>query len=143
MASVNSDQYADAVATPTVIRKPTDHTGRVRVAFASYLTDASAAPVAGDTLNLFKLPAGARVLSMVALVPAGFVTSSAKIGITGDDDRYGSGLDLSAIGRKEFITVAADAMYVTTAEVAVFMTFTTGDPNEAAQIAVICEYVLD
>jgi hypothetical protein len=90
---------------------------------------------------------------MEVFVPASFVTSSAKIGygtvdsagnITMvDDDRWGSGIDLSSVGRKQFLTVPADLAYVTTSEVVVLLTFTTGNPAASKDIAVQAKYVID
>lgn len=149
----NSTQFANQLTIPLTEAKPYEFSGKKRILYAYYLTDASAAPVAGDYLILGKLPAGARVTSAEVIVPASFVTSSAKIGYgtvgnagtftAVDDDRWGSAVDLSSVGRKQFLTVAADADYVTTAEVAVALTFVTGDPAEAKAIAAIIEYVVD
>lgn len=145
MASFDSTQYAQAAGMLTSYDPliPNEQHGRVRVAYAKYSTPASAGPVATDTLNLFKLPQGARVISLCVIVPGSFVTSSAKIGFSSDDDRYGSGKDLSSAGRVEFITAAADADYVTTQEETVYMTFVTANPAASKQIAVICNYVVD
>lgn len=153
MTNYKSDQYTNVTATPPVELRADEWGGRVRSIFWYYLTDASAAPVAGDILFLARLPANARVTSMEVMVPASFVTSSAKIGYgtvdaagtytAGDDDRWGAAIDLSTVGRKQFLTVPADVNYRTTTEVVVALTFTTGDPAEAKQIGGLIQYVID
>ena len=148
MASFNSDQYANIVNSPAITRlKPIERTGKVRLAYASYTTPASAGPAAGDTLNLFKLPVGARVISLDVIAPASFVTSSAAIGNTASATTYGSAVDLSTAGRKQFITTTAALDATATAnnnsEDIVYMTFTTGNPAASKQIDVICLYVID
>lgn len=148
----NSDQFAYLTTTPITEFRPDEKSGRKRILYATYTTDASTGPVAGDYLIVGNLPAGARVTSAEVIVPASFVTSSAKLGygtLSGttytavDDDRWGSGKDLSSAGRIQFVTVAADLDYRTTAQVAVALTWTTGDPAEAKQISVLIEYVVD
>jgi hypothetical protein len=150
MAQFNSDQFANAIAVPPTFTKPTEVSGRKRTLYASYTTVGT--EVAGDALVIGKLPKGARVTSAEVIVPASFVTSSSKIGygtLSGstytatDDDRWGSGVDLSSAARKQYLTVAADIDYLTTAEVAIALTFTTGNPGSSKQIAVLIEYVVD
>lgn len=142
MATFNSVQYTNATNVPVDLAPPIDMGGRKRIAYAKYSTLAGIA--AGDILNLFKLPKNARVTSMEMVVPASFVTSSAKIGITGDDDRYGSAVDLSSAGRHQFLLAVADIDYKTVTEgVIVLATFVTGDPAASKDICVICEYVVD
>lgn len=153
MANFNSTQYANNVTVPPTLNVPRDLSGRKRVMFAEYSTPASAGPAAGDALVVGKLPAGARVTSAEVMVPASFVTSSSKIGygsiaadgtVTAvDDDRWGAGKDLSSAGRIQYLTVAADIGYETTSEVAVILTFTTGNPAASKDIAVLIEYVVD
>lgn len=153
MAQFNSDQFTNILAVPATENKTYEKQGKLRLAYAHYTTPSSNGPVATDVLGLFKLPMGAKVVSMEAIVPGSFVTSSAKIGygtfaVDGtitvvDDDRWGSGKDLSSAGRVQFLTVAADFDYVTTAEVAAVLTFTTGNPAASKEIAVFCFYVVD
>jgi len=128
----------------------TESGGRVCV-IADTFTTTSALTAGSHTLTLCKLPAGAKVVSLELCVPASVGTSSAKIGYgtidsagtvtVVDDDRWGSGKDLSSAGRVQFITVAANADYVTTSEVAVVLSPVTTNFATAIEFAFIITYV--
>lgn len=151
MASQNSTLFA-AQITPSTSGQVavTDAGGRTVTISDTYLTT-SAVTAGSQTITLCKLPAGAKVTSAVLVVPASVGTSSAKLGIgtidaagtvtVTDDDRYGSGKDLSSAGRVEFVTVAADADYVTTTEVAVVLSPVTTNFATAITFAFIITYV--
>ena len=118
----------------------------------TYVTT-SAVTAGSQTITLCKLPAGAKVISCELIVPASVGTSSAKIGYgtfnsagtvtVVDDDRWGSGIDLSSAGRKQFLTVAADADYVTTTDVAVVLSPVTTNFATAITFAFIIQYVTE
>ena len=153
MASQNTTLFDNQVgfstaATPT-FTEARESGGKVRCISDSYLLTSTIAAAA--TLTLCKLPKGARVISLELIVPASFVTSSCKIGygtISGttvtvvDDDRWATGLDLSAVGRKQGLVVTADADYVTTSEVAVVLTVVTGT-MAALTLSWVILYVVD
>jgi hypothetical protein len=165
MSNFNSDQFANIIAVPPTRVRPNEAGGVKRLQYFEYTTPASAGPAAADTLCLCKLPRGARVTSLKVTVPASFVTSSAKVGYAVlnpdgtintliDDDRWGSGVDLSSAAQKEFLTVIADmaykvleltsttdASYTAYNEVAVVLTFTTGNPGASKAICGHVEYV--
>lgn len=159
MASQNTSLYDSQVSdlaklTPSFLR-PTDETGKVRTIVDSFTTT-SALTAGSHTLTLCRLPAGAKVISAELIVPASVGTSSAKLGIgvidssgavsltaTGaDDDRYGSAISLATAGRKQFVTVAADADYVTTQPVAVVLSPVTTDFATAIAFTFIIQYVI-
>lgn len=154
MSNYNSTQwgYIFPATPPQTELKPYEQSGKVRTAYAAYSTPV-AGLTAGDNLYVCKLPQGARVLNLEALVPAGFVTSAAKVGYgtvaadgtvtVVDDDRWGTGIDLSAVGRKQFLITPADMDYVTTSEVAVVLNFTTGNPAGSKDIAILVQYVVE
>lgn len=132
MASQTTTLYDNQsnVLTSGIQARSTDADGPLKVIVDTFTTT-SAVTAGSQTIALCRIPAGVKVISAELLVPASVGTSSAKLGIFSigadgtltavDDDRYGSGVDLSAAGRKQFITVAADADYVTTTEVAVVL----------------------
>lgn len=159
MASQNTtlfaSQLSDALSNSQSFLRPTDETGKVRCIVDTYTTT-SAVTAGSQNIVLCRLPKGAKVISAEVIVPASVGTSSAKLGIgvidsagavsmtaTGaDDDRYGSAVNLSTAGRKQFITVAADADYVTTDQVAVVLSPVTTDFATAIAFGFVIQYVI-
>lgn len=149
-----TSQVSDRASLSQSYLRPTDETGKVRIIAETYLTTSAVATT--ENIVLCRIPKGAKVISAEMIVPANCVTSASKLGIgvisssgtvsmtaTGaDDDRFGSGIDLSSAGRKQFITSAADSDYVTTDEVAVVFTPTTGSFADAKTFAFILQYVI-
>ena len=145
-AQIGSADYASGQALPTSL----DAGGRT-ITICDTFTTTSALTAGSQTLTLCKLPAGAKVVSLELIVPASVGTSSAKIGYgtiaadgtvtVVDDDRWGSGKDLSSAGRVQFVSVAADADYVTTTEVAVVLSPVTTNFATAIAFAFIIKYV--
>lgn len=148
MASQTTTLYDNQRALGEPLNRATDD-GKLRVITDTFLTT-SALTAGSHTLALCVLPANAKVVSCELLVPAGVGTTSAKIGVfsissTGtltavDDDRYGSAVNLSAVGRKQFLTVAADADYLTLTEVAVVLSPVTVDFATAITFSFIIMY---
>jgi hypothetical protein len=152
MAQYNSTQFALVSATPPTSVRPDEVAGRVRTLYAKYTTDASAGLTTSDVLVIGKLPANARVISAEAFVPASFLSSSSKIGygtLSGstytavDDDRWGTGIDLSSAGRKQYLTLVGDLDYRTTAEFAVALTIITTTTGLGLVIEFVIQYVVD
>ncbi len=133
-----------------IVNRSTDD-GKLRVLVDTFTTT-SALTAGSHTLALCQLPKGAKVVSLEIIVPASVGTSSAKIGYfplnadgtftsTGaDDDRWGSAVNLSTAGRKQFITVAADADYLTTVPVAVVLSPVTVDFATAIAFGFVLMY---
>jgi hypothetical protein len=151
MASQTSTLFDNTnnVATSGIQNRATDD-GKLRVIVDTFTTT-SALTAGSHTLALCKLPKGAKVVSAELIVPASVGTTSAKLGVFAltsagavgdaiDDDRYGSAVNLSTAGRKQFITVAADADYVTTAEVAVVLSPVTVDFATAIAFGFVIMY---
>lgn len=133
-AQIGTADYVTTDGSQQKYPSSTEGGGKVVVIADTYTPTSTMA--ATTVLGICKLPAGSKVISVEFIVPASMVTSSAKIGIgtisgTGtitvtDDDRYGTALDLSAVGRYQAVKIAADADYVNTTEVALTMTIVTG-----------------
>jgi len=151
MASQTTTWYDNTnnVSTSAIENRSTDD-GKLRV-ISDTFTTTSAVTAASQTIALCKLPKNAKVVSAELIVPASVGTSSAKLGVFNinsdgtvgsaiDDDRYGSGVNLSTAGRKQFITVAADADYLTTAEVAVVLSPVTTDFATAIEFGFVIMY---
>lgn len=146
-------QVAGRTGSTAVLQAPSRDTGgKVRTLTDSFTTT-SAVTAGSQTITLGVLPVGAKVVSAELLVPASVGTSSAKLGYftidsagaitsTGDDDRWGSAVDLSAVGRKQFLITAADADYVTTSEVAVVLSPVTTNFATAITFTFIIQYVV-
>jgi hypothetical protein len=153
MAQYNSTQYASTITVPPSQLNPDALGGKVRALYCKHTTDASAGITTSDVLVLGKLPAGARVISAECVVPASFLTSASKLGygtITNagvytavDDDRWGVSIDLSSVGRKQFLIKSADMDYKTTGEVAIAWTPTTTTTGLALDISFVILYVVD
>lgn len=151
-----TSQVSDRASLSQSFLRPTDETGKVRVISDTHTVLTEAVAANSQTITLCRLPKGAKVISAELIVPAGIGTSSAKLGIgiidsagavsmtaTGaDDDRYGSGISLATAGRKQFVTVAADADYVTTQEVAVVLSPVTTDFAKDLPFAFVIQYVI-
>jgi len=151
MASQNSTLFAAQIApSQSGYVEATDAGGRVMQIADTYLTT-SAVTAGSQTITLCKLPAGAKVTSLELIVPASVGTSSSKIGYgtidaagavtVVDDDRWGTGKDLSSAGRVQFVTLAADADYVTTTEVAVVLSPVTTNFATAITFAFIITFI--
>lgn len=126
MSTFKSDQRTNETAVPPVSIKPYEREGRVRVASWTYTTPASSAPGTSDTVELVRLPAGAKILggktACEALSSAGG-TAGVSIGYTGATTRYASSMDLDAAGEDVFAnTIALNYGDVLTAEKVIIAT---------------------
>jgi hypothetical protein len=149
-----NNQVSDLVSSSQSFNRPTDESGKVRCIVDTYTT--TSAVTTAQNITLCRLPKGAKVISAELIVPASVGTSDSKLGIgiidsagavsmtaTGaDDDRFGTGIDLSSAGRKQFVIAAADADYVTTQEVAVVLTPVTTSFADAKTFAFVIQYVI-
>lgn len=150
MASQTSGLYDNQRAAGAPAARSTDD-GKLRIITDSFTTT-SALTAGSHTLALCVLPPNAKVVSLELIVPSGVGTSSAKIGVftisasgtltAVDDDRYGSAVNLSTAGRKQFITVAADGDYLTLTEVAVVLSPVTVDFATAIAFSFVLMYTL-
>jgi hypothetical protein len=86
MATFNSTQMAKLNSTPVQHVRSDEH-GRVRRAFFAW-EDATLTPVAGDTINLCKLPPGARVMNGKLFWETNTATATLAIGIAGSTGKY-------------------------------------------------------
>jgi hypothetical protein len=86
MAAFNSTQMAKLAATPVQHIRSDEH-GRVRRAYFAW-EDATLTPLAADTINLCKLPPGARVLGGEMYWEANTATATFNVGIAGSASKY-------------------------------------------------------
>jgi hypothetical protein len=150
MASQNTTLFAAQITPSTSGFVDALDSGARTITICDSFTTTSAVTAGSQTITLCKLPIGARVVSAELLVPASVGTSSAKLGYgtiaadgtvtVVDDDRWGSAVDLSAVGRKQFLITAADADYETTTEVAVVLSPVTTNFATAIPFTFIIQY---
>lgn len=150
MASQNTTLFASQITPSTSGFVDALDAGARTVTICDSFTTTSAVTAGSQTITLCKLPKGARVVSAEFIVPASVGTSAAKLGYgtiaadgtvtVVDDDRWGTGIDLSSAGRIQFLKVAADADYETTTEVAVVLSPTTTNFATAITFTFIITY---
>lgn len=150
MATTNSTEYANVVATPRSFNRPQVENGRLRVIRGTY-TFASQA--SGDIINLFKLPAGSRVLWMVANMTATHgASATVKIGDSADDDKFRAAATLTAAATILPTTAAmgaTDAAAVVgsdtpyTADTLIFLTVGTAALPSSGRAYIDCIFVID
>ena len=122
MATYNSDQAAKYLAVPATKLAPDELGGRQRILRWSYTTPTGGV-AATSTIELGKLPAGARVISGLIQFGAMGATATAHVGTVADTDRYAASIDVAAAGTSAIANTAALYLYdVTTAETVVIAT---------------------
>jgi hypothetical protein len=106
MATGNSVQMAKLLATPVQHVRSDEH-GRVRRAWFEYPNDAAEALATGSTINLCKLPPGARVLGGKIFWEANAGTNTLAIGIAGATTKYAAAFSLTSASQVASVTVAS------------------------------------
>jgi len=116
MASHNSNEWANRVAVPSVFNPAYTDGGRMRVQTFSFTTPVGIAE--DDTINLCKLPAGAKVIGGYVQHGAMGVSSTLDIGTAADPNKYASAIDVAAAGVSSAVASTAALNYgaVTTTE---------------------------
>ncbi len=111
MAAVNvkSDQVTNQDAVPVIPIKTNELEGRVRIAYFTYSSPAASPPEAASTIQLCKLPIGARLVrGHLAHDGIGGASGTVDIGYTGDVDRYADGVAMAnTAGAFDFIDTFA------------------------------------
>ena len=107
---VKSDQVTNQDAVPVSPIKPNELEGRVRIAYFSYSSPASSPPEAASTIELCKLPIGARLIKgHYAHDGIGGSSGTCDIGFTGDVDRYADAAVLAdSAGAIDFLDTFAE-----------------------------------
>ena len=106
MATGNSIQMAKLLATPVQHIRSDEH-GRVRRAWFEYPNDSAEALASGSTINLCRLPPGARVLTGKLYYEANAGSSTLAVGIAGATTKYITAIAISAASQVASITVAS------------------------------------
>jgi hypothetical protein len=146
----NSTQYAKTVDTPSVKISTTELHGRVRVAYADFTADA-----AQETINMFKLPDGARIIggrlnhaalgsSTTVSVGHAAYTQADGTAVAADVDEYkAAASSASATGSAVASTTALGENSLVDAPDGLIVTATTAGANATGLITVQMTYVLD
>jgi hypothetical protein len=159
----NSTQYAKIVAKQTDgthyqnVLKPSEHSGTVRVAYATYTFDSAAE---GTVVNLFNIPKNARLISGTLVhddlgtsveLDIGYAahTNAAGDAVALDADKFLDGTDVSSAGKVSFLGSVALGFgaIIDTDDEGFVMTATTVDADgtntTSGTITVIVEYVVN
>ena len=146
----NSTQYAKTVAASPSKISTTELHGRVRVAYADFTSAA-----AQETINMFKLPDGARIIggrlnhaalgssTTVSVGHAAYVNAAGTT-VAADVDEYkAAASSASATGSAVASTTALGENSVVDAPDGLIVTATTAGANATGLITVQMTYVLD
>ena len=146
----NSVQYAKTVDTPSVKISTTELHGRVRVAYADF-TAASAQ----ETINMFKLPDGARIIggrlnhaalgssTTVSVGHAAYTQADGTVVALDVDEYKAAASSASATGSAVASTTALGENSLVDAPDGLIVTATTAGANATGLITVQMTYVLD
>ena len=146
----NSVQFAKTLDTPSVKLDTNELHGRVRVAYADFT-----AATAQETISMFKLPNGARIIggrlnhaalnssTTVSVGHAAYVNAAGTT-VAADVDEYkAAGGSTSATGSAIAATTALGENSVVDAPEGLVITATTAGANATGLITVQMTYVLD
>ena len=146
----NSVQYGQTVDPPSVKLDPTELHGRVRVAYADFT-----AAGAQETINMFKLPNGARIIggrlnhaalgssTTVSVGHAAYVNAAGTTAAADVDEYKAAASSASATGSAVASTTALGENSVVDAPDGLIITATTAGANATGLITVQITYVLD
>ena len=146
----NSVQYAKTVDTPSVKISTTELHGRVRVAYADFTADA-----AQETINMFKLPDGARIIggrvnhaalgssTTLSIGHAAYVNAAGTTVALDVDEYKAAAASTSLTSFNIANTTALGENSVVDAPDGLIVTATTAGANATGLITVQMTYVLD
>ena len=146
----NSTQYAKTVDTPSVKISTTELHGRVRVAYADFTADA-----AQETINMFKLPDGARIIrgrvnhaalgssTTLSIGHAAYVNAAGTTVALDVDEYKAAAASTSLTSFNIATTTALGENSVVDAPDGLIVTATTAGANATGKIEVQMTYVLD
>ena len=146
----NSTQYAKTVSTPSEKLDTNELHGRVRVAYADFT-----AAGAQETINLFKLPNGARIIggrvnhanlgtSTTLSVGHAVYVNAAGTTVVADVDEYNAAAATTSVAARNIATTTAlGENSVVDAPDGLVITATTAGGDATGAITVSMTYVLD
>ena len=146
----NSTQYAKTVDTPSVKISTTELHGRVRVAYADFT-----AATAQETINMFKLPDGARIIggrvnhaalgssTTLSIGHAAYVNAAGTTVALDVDEYKAAAASTSLTSFNIAATTALGENSVVDAPEGLVVTATTAGANATGLITVQMTYVLD
>lgn len=134
---VDSLQYAKTQQTPITKLTPNEFGGEVRVAYAKWDSDDGSLDN-GDTVNLFRLPSGARILSVGAVFGAFGSSVVLDVGTGGTADLFAADVDVSGAGT---YLAASDSLDALSDDTLLIATLSGADPADDADLEVFVTYV--
>ncbi|NBB92344.1 MAG: hypothetical protein GVY32_04150 [Gammaproteobacteria bacterium] len=134
---VDSLQYAKTQATPVSKLQPNEFGGEIRVAYAKWDSD-NGALGNGDTVNLFRLPKGSRVLAVGAVFEAFGSSVVLDVGTGGTADLFAADVDVSTAGSYH---EASDSLEALSDDTLLIATLSGADPADNADLEVFVYYV--
>lgn len=136
MATINSTEYAAVVGGASqsyAPLKPYQLEGRIRIAWFTVVSENPTNINNGDTLNLVKLPDGARVIRGRAMQNGLGTSVTLSIGDSGSATRYKAATAAATTGEFDFAsTVAENAGHVISGSGQQVVTATVGGANWSA-----------
>lgn len=136
---VDSVQYAKTQQTPITKLQPNEFGGEVRVAYAKWDSDDGTLDN-GDTVNLFRLPKGSRVLAVGAVFEAfggSTVLDVGTGGTGGTADLFAADVDVSSAGSYH---EASDSLEALSDDTLVIATLSGSNPADNADLEVFVYY---
>lgn len=137
MATISSEQFTKTEATPPGKLKPSEFGGEVRVAYAKHNSEDG--PLAdGDDIRLFRLPEGARVLTVGAVFGAFGSSVVLDVGTSSNADLFAADVDVSSAGT--YLEAAEDVGELND-DTLVFATLSGANPADDKDLQVFVTYV--
>tara|TARA_R110000822_G_scaffold283_2_gene1193 strand:- start:192 stop:638 length:447 start_codon:yes stop_codon:yes gene_type:complete len=146
----NSTQYAKTVSTPSEKLDTNELHGRVRIAYADFTADA-----AQETINLFKLPNGARIIggrvnhaalgssTTLSVGHAAYVNAAGTTVALDVDEYKAAAASTSVTAAAIAATTALGENSVVDSPDGLIVTATTAGANATGLLTVSMTYVLD
>lgn len=143
MATFYSTQRTNDRAVPPVPLAPVDK-GKVKAVYFRYTAPASSMPAAGDTIELCKLPKGARVVESFLAWDAQASGATLSLGISGTVAKYMAAQTMTSAGVKAGPTLIAELVDTPEAnDVTVIGTLATAGLAANGNIAGWLQYTID
>jgi len=137
MTTVNTDQFAKTQTNRVTKFKPSEFGGEVRTAYAKYDSD-NGTLADGDDIRLFRLPKGARVLTVGAVFGDFGQDVVLDVGTSSTADLFAADVDVSSAGTYR---AAAEDVGELDDDTLVLAKLSGADPADDQNLQVFVTYV--